>query len=45
MNERSFVNMSETSEESKDYGTGQFTSVSTCYFYVLKCSLVLEFQL
>jgi len=45
MNELSCVNMSETSEESKDYSTGQFTSVSTCYFHVLEFSLVLEFQL
>lgn len=42
MNELSFVNMSETSEESQDYSTGQFTSVSTCYFNVLEFSLVLE---
>lgn len=44
MNELSFVNMSETSEESQDYSTGQFTSVSTCYIHVLQFSLVLEFQ-
>lgn len=44
MYQQSFVNMSETSEESQDYSTGQFTSVSTCYFHVLQFSFAFEFQ-